>query len=131
MKAFDADVLTLILQGDPGCVQKASLIPILDQGAPIVVIEEVIRGRLNAIRQAQAGKSKLSIDEAYRPLELSIVDFQDLKVLSYTPQAEILVTDWRKLKIRRGISDLRIAAICVAHSATLISRKWWNSGRHS
>ena len=50
MKAFDADVLTLILQGDPACVHKASLIPILEQGTPVVVIEEILRGRLNGRR---------------------------------------------------------------------------------
>jgi tRNA(fMet)-specific endonuclease VapC len=122
MNAFDADVLTLILQGDSECVRKASLIPILEQGVPVVVIEEILRGRLNTIRQAQAGKSKLSIDQAYRLLELAIVDFQNLKVLSHTPQAEVQVKDWRKQKIRIGISDLRIAAICIVNYATLISR---------
>jgi tRNA(fMet)-specific endonuclease VapC len=122
MKAFDADVLTLILQGDPACVHKASLIPILEQGTPVVVIEEILRGRLNVIRQAQAEKSKLSIDQAYRFLELAIADFQNVKILSHTSQAEILVKGWRKQKIRIGNSDLRIAAICIVHSATLISR---------
>jgi hypothetical protein len=53
MNAFDADVFTLILQGDASCVHKASMIPIAEQSAPIVVIEEIRRGRLNAIRQAQ------------------------------------------------------------------------------
>jgi tRNA(fMet)-specific endonuclease VapC len=122
MKAFDSDVLTLIFQGDPDCVQKASLIPALVQSTPIVVIEEILRGRLNAIRLAQAEKSKLSVDHAYQLLELSIADFQKIKVLSHTSQAEALVKPWRKQKIRIGNSDLRIAAICVVHSATLISR---------
>jgi tRNA(fMet)-specific endonuclease VapC len=122
MKAFDADVLTLILQGDAACVHKPSLIPSLEQGIPVVVIEEILRGRSNVIRQAQAEKSKLSIDRAYRLLELAISDFQNIKVLSHTSDAEILVKGWRKQKIRIGNSDLRIAAICVIHSATLISR---------
>ena len=122
MKAFDADILTLVLQGDPACVHKASLIPILEHGIPVVVIEEIFRGRLNAIRHAQAEKSKLSIDQAYRLLELTIADFQSVRILSHTSQAETLVKSWRKQKIRIGNSDLRIAAICVAHSATLISR---------
>ncbi len=46
MKAFDSDVLTLILQGDPDCVRKASLIPTLEQSTAVVVIEEILRGRL-------------------------------------------------------------------------------------
>jgi hypothetical protein len=40
MKAFDADVLTLIMQGDPACVHKASLVPILEQGVPVVVVRK-------------------------------------------------------------------------------------------
>jgi predicted nucleic acid-binding protein len=43
-------------------------------------------------------------------------------VLSYTPQADTLYLQWRHQRIRVGTHDLRIAAICVAHGATLISR---------
>jgi tRNA(fMet)-specific endonuclease VapC len=122
MKAFDADVLTLILQGDPACVRKASLIPNWEQCVPVVVIEEILRGRLNMFRQAQAEKSKLSVDQAYNLLERTIADFHFLKVHSHTSQAETLVKGWRTQKTRVGVSDLRIAAICVVNSFTLISR---------
>ncbi len=63
------------------------------------MIEEILRGRLNVIRQAQAENPKLSIDQAYRLLELAIADFQNVKILSHTPQAETLVKGWRKQKI--------------------------------
>ena len=122
MKAFDTDVMTLITFGDPGCVQKASLIPDAEQCLPIVVAEQLLRGRLNLIRQAQAGKGRISIDQAYHFPESTIHDIQDLTVLSHSQQAEALTQSWRKQKIKVGISDLRIAAICVVHSATLISR---------
>jgi tRNA(fMet)-specific endonuclease VapC len=122
MKAFDADVLTLITEGEPGCLQKASLIPAAEQAVPIVAAEQVLRGRLNIIRQSQAGKAKVSVDRAYDLLEGSLVDLRRLKILSFLPQAELLVQSWRTQKIKVGISDLRIAAICVVHSATLISR---------
>jgi tRNA(fMet)-specific endonuclease VapC len=95
---------------------------LLEQSTAVVVIEEILRGRLNAIRQDQAEKSKLSVDQAYRLLELSIADFQNFKILSHTSHAESLVKAWRKQKIRVGNSDLRFAATCVVHSATLISR---------
>ena len=49
-------------------------------------------------------------------------DADVLTMLSHTSRAETLVKGWRKQKIRIGNSDLRIAAICVVHSATLISR---------
>src|SRR5258708_4752667 len=122
MKAFDADVLTLITEGDPACLQKAALIPAVEQAVPIVVAEQLFRGRLNVIRQAQAGKSKISIDRAYYLLEETITDLLQFKMLSYSPNAETLMQSWRKLKIQVSSSDLRIAAICVVQSATLISR---------
>jgi len=59
MNAFDADVLSDILQGEPSLSQRAAPIPIQEQSVPIVVIEEILRGRLNAIRKAEAGKGTL------------------------------------------------------------------------
>ncbi len=122
MKGFDSDILTLLLLGDPVCLQKAALIPVAEQGVPIVAIEDVLRGRLDAIRQAQAGKSKLSVDETYRRFEKTIVCLRPLEILTHTAHAEALMQSWRKKKIKAGISDMRIAAICIVHSATLISR---------
>ncbi|MBI3249091.1 MAG: type II toxin-antitoxin system VapC family toxin, partial [Deltaproteobacteria bacterium] len=49
-------------------------------------------------------------------------DFRRLHILSYTVQAEALYQEWRQQGVRLGTHDLRIAAICVAYSATLISR---------
>ena len=122
MKAFDSDVLTLIGQGNAACIQRASAIPDSEQCVPIIVAEQLIRGRFNVIRQAEAGKSKVSIDVAYSLFEGTLRDLYSLKILAYTAQAELLVQAWRKQKIRVGISDLRIAALCIVHSATLISR---------
>jgi tRNA(fMet)-specific endonuclease VapC len=49
-------------------------------------------------------------------------DAQRLHVLSYTSLAESLYQQWRQQGIRGSTHDLRIAAICVAHDAKLISR---------
>jgi len=32
---------------------------------PIVVVEEILRGRLNVVRQAEAGKARVRIERAY------------------------------------------------------------------
>lgn len=122
MKAFDTDVLTLIYLGDPGYFKKAAQIPAAERSIPIVVAEQVLRGRLNAIRQAEAGKAKAGIDVAYSYLERTIADLKRTRILSFTPQVEELVQSWKKQKIKVGIGDMRIAAVCIVHSATLISR---------
>jgi tRNA(fMet)-specific endonuclease VapC len=87
-----------------------------------VVAEQMLRGRLNSIRQAESGKAKAGVDVAFHFFEKTLTDFQRMRFLSHGPQAEALVQSWRKQKIKVGVSDLRIAAICVVHGATLISR---------
>jgi tRNA(fMet)-specific endonuclease VapC len=122
MIAHDADILTLLMRGDPICLQNASLTPADEQSITIVTAEEILRGRLHAIRQAQAGKGTLTVDETYRRFERTLVDLRALAILSYSAQAEALVQAWRQQKIKVGISDMRIAATCIANTAKLISR---------
>jgi tRNA(fMet)-specific endonuclease VapC len=122
MIAFDTDVLTEVLLGNTAYVARAAAIPLQEQAVPVIVIEEIMRGRLNIIRQAEAGRASISLARAYELFEETFTDFRRLRILSYTTQAETLYQEWRQQGIRLGTHDLRIAAICVAHSATLISR---------
>jgi len=64
MKAFDTDVLTEVLLGDPTYVAHAAMIPPHEQAVPVVVIEELLRGRLHVIRQAEAGQAKVDVARA-------------------------------------------------------------------
>ncbi len=95
MKAFDTDVLTEVLLGNPAYVQRAEAIPPDQQAVPILVLEEILRGRLNQIRQAEAGKARITIEQAYQLFEQSLRDLRQVSVLSYTPAAETLFQEWR------------------------------------
>jgi len=122
MIAFDTDVLTEILLGNAAFVARATLIPMREQGVPVIVIEEIMRGRLNVLRQAEAGRANATITRAYELFEETFRDFRRLHILSHTTQAEALYQQWRQQGIRMATHDLRIAALCVAHAARLISR---------
>jgi tRNA(fMet)-specific endonuclease VapC len=122
MKAFDTDILTEILRGNSAYADRVAMIPVVEQAIPIVAAEEVLRGRLSTIRHAEAGKAKIAIDRAYHFFEQTLQDVRQLTLLSYTPQAEIRYQEWRQQKLRGSTHDLRIAAICYAHSATLVTR---------
>lgn len=122
MKAFDTDLLTEILAGNPAYAERIAQVPVAEQAAPIVAIEEIIRGRLNMIRQAEAGKARISIERAYALFEQTLDDLREVKVLSFTEAADTLLKEWRKKKIRGSTHDLRIGASCVIHSATLVTR---------
>ena len=122
MIAFDTDVLTEVLLGNATYVARAAAVPLHEQAVPIIVVEEIMRGRLNIIRQAEAGRTSISLTHAYELFEDTFVDFRRLRILSYTEQAEALYREWRQQGIRLGTHDLRIGAICVADNARLISR---------
>ncbi|HLG18172.1 MAG TPA: type II toxin-antitoxin system VapC family toxin [Blastocatellia bacterium] len=122
MIAFDTDVLTELLMGNASLVERAATIPAHEQAVPVIVIEEVMRGRLNVIRQAEASRTTISIARAHELFEETFKDFRRLHILSYTSQAESFYGQWRGQAIRAGTHDLRIAATCVAHAATLVSR---------
>ena len=122
MIAFDTDVLSAILLGNPAFVQRAAAFTVREQAVPVIVIEEIMRGRLNVIRQAEAGRAAISIARAYELFEETFTDFRLIQVLSYTSQADALYQQWRQQGIRIATHDLRIAAICVAHATILISR---------
>ena len=122
MIAFDTDILTKILMGAPEFVIRASSMPRHEQAVPIVVIEEIIRGRLQVIRQAEGGTARVDLARAYALFEQTIRDVQRLTILAYTPQADMHYRQWRQQRLRIPTHDLRIAAICVTHTARLISR---------
>lgn len=79
MKAFDTDMLTEIMAGNPVYSERVALVPVDEQSAPIVAIEEIIRGRLNVIRQAEAGKARVSIERAYSLFEQTLDDLRELQ----------------------------------------------------
>ncbi len=122
MTAFDTDVLTEILQGNARFVERAAGIPTHEQVVPVIVLEEILRGRLHVIRQAEAGRARIDLERAYALFEETVSDFRRVTSLSYTSQAAVFYQQWRQQGIRISTHDLRIAAICVAHTARLISR---------
>jgi tRNA(fMet)-specific endonuclease VapC len=122
MKAFDTDILTEILTGNPAYAERIAKVPLDEQVVPIVVVEEILRGRLNAIRQAEAGKTRITMERAYVLFEQTLADLREVKILSFPNRAEALLKEWRKMKIRGSTHDLRIAASCVISSVTLVTR---------
>jgi tRNA(fMet)-specific endonuclease VapC len=114
--------LTEILAGNTAYAQRIAQVPLAEHAVPIVAVEEIIRGRLNVIRQAEAARARLTIEQAYVLFEQTLDDLREVKVLSFTEQAERLLKEWRKNKISGSTHDLRIAASCVVSSATLVRR---------
>ena len=83
MTIFDTDVLVEIFAGNADFVERAVAIPADQQAITVVTVEEVLRGRLHAVRQAEAGKGRVSVVAAYELFAESVSDFQRLLVLPY------------------------------------------------
>jgi tRNA(fMet)-specific endonuclease VapC len=122
MKAFDTNILTEIMAANPAYADRIAKVPLEEQVVPIIAVEEILRGRLNAIRQAEAGKIRLTVERAYQLFEETLDAFREMKFLTLSREAEALLAEWRKQKVRGSTHDLRIAASCVARSITLITR---------
>lgn len=54
---------------------RAAAIPLHEQAVPVIVVEEILRGRLNIIRQAEAGRASISLARAYELFEETFTDF--------------------------------------------------------
>jgi tRNA(fMet)-specific endonuclease VapC len=121
MTAFDSDIVSLILAGDDWYVTRAALIPAAKLALPVGVFEEAMRGRLNGIRQAESGKGKLSVPEAYEKFQLTAEKLNRYRLLAFNEPADALVQTWKQLKIKVGTLDMRIAA-CIMAGANLVSR---------
>ena len=80
-EAFDTDILTVILAESPAYAERLANVPPADQAVPIIAVEEIIRGRLNAIRQAEGAKARITIKEACFPFEQTVDDIRAVKVL--------------------------------------------------
>lgn len=122
MTVLDTDVLTLVLRGIPVYLALLGDIPADEVRLPIVAIEEVFRGRLDAIRKAQQLTRADALPLAYNNFEADFILLGRYVTIAYTPAAHTIFLAWRTAKVRIGTQDLRIAAICVAHDATLVSR---------
>lgn len=122
MTAFDSDILTLIWEKVDPYHTRATTVPLLKRGVPVVVAEEILRGRLDQIRKAEAGKSKISLPAAYSFFESTLTALKGAVFLPFSDQAETMVSNWRIAKIRVKAMDMRIAAIAIANGATLVTR---------
>jgi tRNA(fMet)-specific endonuclease VapC len=122
MTVFDTDVFVEILAGNGRFVERAAAVPSDQQSIAVVTVEEIMRGRLHVIRQAEAGKGRITLGRAYELLSRSVNDFHRPTILPYTGGADLLFRGWREQRIRVSTHDLWIAAICEDHGATLASR---------
>jgi tRNA(fMet)-specific endonuclease VapC len=122
MTAFDTDILSLLAKDSQPTHARVRSIPAAEQVVPIVVAEEILRGQLATIRRAQAGQSRITLEDAYSYFEETLTLLQRLTFLKYSAASHNLFLGLKAARIKIGSQDLRIAAICIVHGAKLVTR---------
>lgn len=125
---LDTDHLSLFQRGHIHVVPRLLETSPASLAITIVTAEEQLRGRLNQIRRAQLAKTAVP---AYQRLR-ELLDFlSSINLLDYTEEADARYRALCQEKIRIGTRDLRIAAIALAVSGTLITRNSRDFGQIS
>ncbi len=85
----------------------------------IVAVEETVQGWLALLKRHAPGRAQMAI---YARLQSSIEALLQLPILPFDSEAATAFERLRPKHPRIGTMDLKIAAICLAHDATLLTR---------
>jgi tRNA(fMet)-specific endonuclease VapC len=116
---LDTDHLTLLEFDDPTVVQHVAQQRKGEVGFPAVTVEESLRGRLAAIGQAKDGAARII---RYGLFLESLELFQRYPIVPFDQPAEDQYQLLRRMRLRIGARDLKIAAIALAKQITLVTR---------
>lgn len=85
----------------------------------IITFEEQVRGWMSFLAQARSLQKQVG---AYRRLKDVLDRYLKITVLEFDEAAALEFTRLKDLRLRIGTMDLKIAAIALAHGATLLTR---------
>ncbi len=85
----------------------------------VITPQEITQGWLAEINRRNAGTDQV---HAYRRFLHSLLGFPKLTILPFDEDAARTFLGLQERRIRIGTMDLKIAAICMAHDATLLTR---------
>jgi tRNA(fMet)-specific endonuclease VapC len=119
---LDTDILSIIQRASGAEYDRlAAKLDAADDDMYVTVIslEEQMRGWLAYIAREQSFERQTF---AYLKLRELVIDFEGRAMLDFDAASAIQMSRLRKLKVRIGTMDLKIAAITLAQNATLITR---------
>ena len=91
----------------------------VDTFTTIITCQEVCQGWCALINRLQAGKAQVT---AYREFHHSLDLLHELVVLPFDEEAAKELRKLQAGRVRVGTMDLKIASICIAHDALLLTR---------
>lgn len=122
MVVLDTDHMSIFERAESMSGQRlhARLAPLEDseKATTIVCFEEQVRGWLSYLAQASTLVKQI---DAYRRLNRQLKNYCDIIVLEFDESAAVQFQRLKQSHIGVGTMDLKIAAITLAHDATLLS----------
>lgn len=91
----------------------------MDAFISIISVQEIAQGWLALINRRKSGRDQV---HAYTRFQHSIETLNKLTILPFDDAAADVFEDLRAQRLRVGTMDLKIAAICLAHDAILLTR---------
>lgn len=85
----------------------------------IVTVQETNSGWLALINSKKAGRDQIN---AYRRFQTTVTAFNTFDILPFDDEAATVFHRRQDQRTRVGTMDLKIASICIAHAATLLTR---------
>jgi tRNA(fMet)-specific endonuclease VapC len=99
--------------------QRVTAVPANQLAVTIISYEEQVRGWLAQIRRSQ---DEQRLIQAYERLRETLTFYTQVQVLNWDETAVVRFRQLKQHSIRIGTQDLRIAAITLAVSGTLVTR---------
>ena len=99
--------------------RRLASVPPEEVAVTIITYEEQMHGWFAVIAQAKTTPRQV---EAYRKLRRFINQFSRINLIDYDAEAANQFEQIRQAKVRVGTKDLRIASICLANDAILLTR---------
>lgn len=120
---LDTDHMSVLEWGSGAAGQRLlarlNTLPASEAATTIITFEEQTRGWLSILARSR------SLDEevdAYRRLKQLLRNYLKIEVLDFDASAAAEFKRLKGLRLRIGSMDLKIAAIALVHSATVLSR---------
>ena len=124
MVILDTDMLSLLEQANSSALALQMRLDQIDDAeivTSVITCEEQMRGWLAKSARANTIEKILAV---YERMQTHLQTFRDLTVLSFDIEAARQFGMLRQARIRIGTMDLKIAAICLANDATLLTRNF-------
>jgi tRNA(fMet)-specific endonuclease VapC len=116
---LDSDILSLFQRGDAIVLSRVAMCSPAEVATTVITIDEQLRGWFTLVRQA---KNAPQLAFAYGELARSTSQLSKIQILPFPETAIARFEQLKKAKLDVGANDLRIAAIALEYSATVVTR---------